>query len=114
MDGSRKPTRRLKRFMVGENEVIDMLVRGGVAEWHHGALQSFIYVIDKRPFPEDARLLSVHHDYRDKCFAFTLEHESFPEVPDGAMIPSVWWGDMRWRPVAVPRLADEPVTVEGR
>lgn len=39
------------------------------------------------PVPDDAKLLSVHHDHWNKTFCFTLEHPSFPESKPGAPIP---------------------------
>ena len=40
-------------------------------------------------FPPGAALLEVHYDNRARCFEFTIQHESFPDVPQGAELPVV-------------------------
>lgn len=37
--------------------------------------------------PEGCRFISVHWDWLSRTFCVMLEHESFEEVPEGALIP---------------------------
>jgi len=39
--------------------------------------------------PEDAHVVSVHHDYPRRSFAFTLRHPTFEPVPPGCVPPEV-------------------------
>lgn len=40
--------------------------------------------------PDDVEVVSVHHDFTRRAFAFTLSHESFSEVPEGEYIPDLF------------------------
>jgi hypothetical protein len=46
------------------------------------------FTISTRPIiPDGARVLAVEHSLSRACFAFLVEHDSFPVVPDGAESP---------------------------
>lgn len=102
-----RPGRRVKCFSIDHQKVLDVIARGLVPEWHHGALASFIYVLDRLPFPRDAKVVRVGYDSWNLCFGFMIEHESFPEVPDGCPAPRCDWGDILFRAVQVPTLVDD-------
>lgn len=77
-------SRRVKRFMVGADTILDMVLRGfGVVT------PGYVQILDAVPFPPGSRLLGVDYSWPHQSFGFMVEHEEFPEVPDGAMAPDV-------------------------
>ena len=77
-------SRRVKRFMVNADVVLDMVLRGMGAY-----TPGYVYVLDRAPFPPDAKLVGVNYEWPYQAFGFLVEHESFEEVPDGGMAPNV-------------------------
>jgi len=57
---------------------------------HFGKPFNFRYATfssNRKELPPDVDVVSVHEDHCSRCFAFTITHPSFAEVPVGAQIP---------------------------
>lgn len=71
---------RIRRYYLPERASVELLnaFRSGT-DWR---------CILKLPgIPADAKVLSVNAAWERKAIGVLIEHESFPDVPDGAMIP---------------------------
>lgn len=96
-------SRRLKRFVIGEDRVFDLLA------WQPGRrlVRPFCTAI-----PEGARLLSVHYLWEQKAFGLTVEHESFEPVGDGELIPLSSYASWENREITAADLpSDDPQIV---
>lgn len=94
--------RRERLWWVSEHDVFDLVA---------GALRParFLCLPVLEGIPRGADLVLVRHCWREKAFAFTFRHPSFPDVPDGE--PTPWAGPLEYRTVEV-ALAGEPAEVE--
>jgi hypothetical protein len=93
--------RRLVHVWIAPHEVMTLLY-----DWRR--VRTFrLPVLD---LPPDCEVVEVFLDPWRKQFGVLLRHESFPEVADGDLIPSV--GPLRYEVVEIPRPEpDEPVIV---
>lgn len=61
-----------------------------VLDWFTFALKGFpqcVHLPKIDGIPEDAKVLSVHHDQMMREMRFFISHPSFDEVPNGQMVP---------------------------
>jgi hypothetical protein len=70
--------RRLKLFVVGEEDVFALLTR----EWVHET-STVVCVPHVPELPTGSIVHAVNYDFSIRGFAFLVEHESFDEVPSG-------------------------------
>lgn len=83
-----RPTdHRLRLVYVPEREVLDLYANTAI----HWSDRSQLLLPMFNGLPKDVSVLSVHHDFRSKCFHFTIHSATFSEVDDGAEIP-IWEG----------------------
>ena len=60
----------------------------------------YCVLLDER-IPDDVEVVSVHHDFARRTFAFTLRHESFSEVPEGEYIPDLFIFGGKYRSIEI-------------
>jgi hypothetical protein len=82
--------RRLKKYYIDPDCLLNYLQ----AMKHWPACFGRAIIED---LPEDAKLLDVNYDHDRRCLRALVFHESFPEVPDGEMIPEGSGGYFRIR-----------------
>lgn len=46
-------------------------------------------LLHMKGLPRDGKVVNVWTDHVRDCFAIAIEHQSFEEVPEGALIPSI-------------------------
>lgn len=83
-------TRRLKIIYVPEREIFEYFVMGlraGTGQRPADVISLPCFPSDR--VPRDAKLVggNVKYDMQRRAFGFVIAHESFPEVPDGEVIP---------------------------
>ncbi len=86
------PSRRWKYVSVLPEDVLKCLSLD---------LSTYITRLALPPLPVGYRVLDVNWSWFDHCFHFMIEHNSFPEVPEGEQIPRV----EGWTPFMVERRA---------
>lgn len=83
---SKSLSNRLCVFRISETTVFDWFVNAAIRD---GNSARFIHVPVLNGLPDDVKVHSVRHEPRDRCFAFLLESEMFPETLPGDMIPDL-------------------------
>lgn len=78
-------TKRIKLVYVTQHLAL-WIFASSPHRWRDG---EFIRVVDMKGLPETARVLSVNFTPDRASFVFTVEDESFDEVPLGAQIPEL-------------------------
>ena len=78
-------TRRLRIYRVGEEAVAWSLTE--IGNFLAGK-REFFNLVGLNGVPDGAVLVNVRHSWEHRAFCLLYEHESFPEVPDGELIPS--------------------------
>ncbi len=79
-------------------------------EWRRHQIITLPVLAD---LPADCEILEVHYTHSMRAFEFLLWHPSFPEVPDGGLIPS--HGTFQYEVVRFERpKGDEPIVVDRR
>ncbi len=73
-----KYSRRWKYVSVTPESVLDVLSLG---------ISPFVVRIAFPPLPKGYRVMDVNYNWSNRCFDVRVEHESFPEVPDGEETP---------------------------
>ncbi len=103
--------RRLRAYMVGENFLLHLF-----AMLPQMTNKKFVFVPCCPQIPSTAKVVSVHHIWDAKSFAFTCEDASFPVVPDGMMIPREWATefDFQYVPIAQPGICSNTNKEEDR
>lgn len=101
-----KPERRLMLVAIREHDVLDYFTFGMTAD-----VPAFLSVpVVDPPLPAGVSVLRVWHDAYHRVFNFVVSHPSFPEVPDGQILPTVGFG----QPLAVRRKGFMLATENGR
>lgn len=74
---------RRKLVLIPHGDVMRMFVAPHLVSGH------FLCVWRPVELPEGFRVLSCHPDYQHNAIAFTVQHDSFEEVPDCCMSPEM-------------------------
>lgn len=87
-----------------------------VLDWFANAVEGWpsqIQLPVSLGLPKGAKVVSVHHEYMNRCFLFEVFHESFSPVPEGEMIPHfVDPMKMEYRSIPVPDDLLKPTIIE--
>jgi len=70
--------RRVKALMIPTEHIISIL-----------AGLEYKNIIQFKTLPDGYKVLSVHHDFRTNAFHFTIWHESFDPLVEGAVMPII-------------------------
>lgn len=98
-----KIDRRVKRLMLAERDVFDLLLGLGLR------LPEFVSV-PVWDLPPGTALRAVYHEPLSRCFWAVLSHPSWEEAPEGELPPEV---DRKQVVVRVKLVAAEPMIVNG-
>lgn len=98
-----KAERRLKRLMLTERDVFDLLLGLGLN------LPEFVSV-PVWDLPPGTALRAVYHEPLARCFWAVLSHPSWAEAPEGELPPEV---DRRQVLVRVRKVAVDPKMTNG-
>lgn len=55
---------------------------------------SRLRVLAENTIPPGSAILSVHENHEHRAFDFVIQHESFPETPEGLQLPVIQ--DLKW------------------
>lgn len=85
--------RNLKYYRVPERWVFSV--------WKNGCNRQRLLELPDLKIPDDAQVLAVYHEPSHKTFDFLVSHPSFPEVPDGDLIPCEPGIHVEWKVLAL-------------
>jgi hypothetical protein len=89
---SKPLSNRLRLLRISETTVFDWFVNAAIRKGKPPGRYIHVPVLEN--LPDDVKVHSVRHEPRERCFAFLLESETFPETLPGDMIPDLngWFG----------------------
>ncbi len=94
-------SRRLKILHIPEDAILEAMTMFNGSDTE----RLIVPVTHENHLPKDARVMGVHHDFYRRAFMVMIASDSFPEVPDGDIVPPT---DMHWmRSVQVIRKAGD-------
>lgn len=77
---------RCKIVRVGESDLLGLIWSGRITE----RIESiFLRVLTFPGEPSDVNLVAVHYEFERRCFAFLIQHDSYPETPEGWLFPAI-------------------------
>jgi hypothetical protein len=81
-------TRRYKIIYAPGDLIVRCLRHGGFA-WHDREPGFVATKVEFPGLPHDARFVDAHYDYSRQSFGIIVSHPSWPEVPQGEMLPVI-------------------------